>query len=308
MKTKLWNIGLGIILLLAMVACEEDITLEIPQGEESLVVEGYIEPGMPPIVMVTRTLPYFSESSIDILNSIFVSGADVRIYDGKDTIKLMEINLSTLPDSIAKLLLETFQLSGDLLGGLNITIYTSIQLFGEVGKTYTLLVEKDKNKLKARTTIPEPVKIDSVWYEHHPNPTNDSLVIVYFAFHDPPNQDNYYRLYNAREKEPFYPNPFISVSDDKLVDGNLIKLNTFRGQASGMSFDETYGFFKKGDSVTVKLCQIDRVHYDFWKTFESSRMSGGPFANPVYILSNVEGGLGVWGGYGASFFGLRIPE
>ena len=295
-------------MMFILTACEEDITLELPQGEESLVVEGYIEQGMPPIVLLTRTLPYFSASSIDILNSIFVSGADVRIFDGKDTISLIEINLSNLPDSIANLLLEVFQLSGEDLSGINISLYTSLQLFGEVGKTYTLFVKKDEHKLEAKTTIPPPVKIDSVWFEPHPSPQVDSLYMVKYAFVDPVNQTNFYRLFNARNGGAFYPNGFFSVSDDKLVNGQRIELNIVRGQAPGEPFDRSYGFYQWGDSVVIKLCNIDRAHYDFWNTFETARFSGGPFATPINIQSNVIGGLGVWGGYGAYYYAVKIGE
>jgi hypothetical protein len=36
---------------------------------------------------------------------------------------------------------------------------------------------------------------------------------------------------------------------------------------------------------------------------------GNPFASPITIRSNIQGGaIGVWGGYGASIDTLKIPK
>jgi hypothetical protein len=52
----------------------------------------------------------------------------------------------------------------------------------------------------------------------------------------------------------------------------------------------------------LKWCTIDKAHFQFWQTMERSNNSNGnPFAAPVSIKSNISNGLGVWGGYGASY-------
>jgi len=37
-------------------ACEKDITVDLPESEEQIVVEGYITPGAPPIVLILAQL------------------------------------------------------------------------------------------------------------------------------------------------------------------------------------------------------------------------------------------------------------
>jgi hypothetical protein len=46
---------------------------------------------------------------------------------------------------------------------------------------------------------------------------------------------------------------------------------------------------------------VDYPHYQFWFTLEADRASNGnPFGFPTTIRSNINGGLGIWGGYAVS--------
>ncbi|MFM8917719.1 MAG: hypothetical protein ACKOGP_08255, partial [Bacteroidota bacterium] len=49
-----------LILSTIFTACEKDITVDLPDAEEQIVVEGYITPGAPPIVFISRTAPFFA--------------------------------------------------------------------------------------------------------------------------------------------------------------------------------------------------------------------------------------------------------
>jgi hypothetical protein len=62
--------------------------------------------------------------------------------------------------------------------------------------------------------------------------------------------------------------------------------------------------------VTVKVADIDKVTYDFWRTLEFSYQSvGNPFSNPVKVLGNISNGaLGYFGGYAAQYHRLVIPQ
>ena len=61
-------------------------------------------------------------------------------------------------------------------------------------------------------------------------------------------------------------------------------------------------FFKRGDTIVLKFCSIDRSHFEFWRTEETQvGNNGNPFGSPAPITSNIEGGLGIWGGYATTF-------
>jgi hypothetical protein len=62
--------------------------------------------------------------------------------------------------------------------------------------------------------------------------------------------------------------------------------------------------------VTLKLCNIDKATYDFWRTMEFAYSSvGNPFSSPTKVLSNISGGaLGYFGGYAAQFKTIIIRD
>ncbi len=296
------------IVLITLMSCEEEITLDMPTGEQKIVIEGYIEPEAPPYILLTHTIPYFSQDFTNEISDIFISGAEISIFNGTKTVDLMEINISDLPDSIAKFLLDEFQLSVENIKNSNLVFYTSITMMGEVGKEYTLNVKTGNKTIEAKTTIPQKISFDSIWVEPHPNPQMDSLFLIKAKYKDPPNESNYYRYFTKRNDEPFYPNRFYSVTDDELIDGQTATFAFIRGESKYKEFNpRDYGFFKSGDTVVIKFCTIDKKHFDFWNTYSAGQFAGGPFMSPVEIISNVDGGLGIFGGYGATYTEFIIP-
>ena len=65
--------------------------------------------------------------------------------------------------------------------------------------------------------------------------------------------------------------------------------------------DERF-YFKRGDTILVKYCSIDKATFEFVRTEESQVQSNGnPFGSPAPITSNIHGGLGIWAGYAAVY-------
>lgn len=128
-------------------------------------------------------------------------------------------------------------------------------------------------------------------------------------FKDVPGEANYARYFTKRNSEPFYPGYFASVFNDSFLEGQAVEFALPRGQDRNDTINnDTYSYFWHGDTIEVKWCSIDRPHYDFWTTLESDQNNqGNPFGMPTRIMSNVEGGLGIWGGYGASYSKLIVP-
>ncbi|MDQ3277520.1 MAG: DUF4249 domain-containing protein, partial [Bacteroidota bacterium] len=62
--------------------CERDIDIALIDEAPKLVVEATIENGQPPVVLLTRSLAYFSSVSPQILAGSFVRGAQVSISNG----------------------------------------------------------------------------------------------------------------------------------------------------------------------------------------------------------------------------------
>ncbi len=126
---------------------------------------------------------------------------------------------------------------------------------------------------------------------------------------DPPGLGNYTRYYTQVKNGPFYPG-LNSVFDDQITDGTTYAVTVDKGVNRNHSIDiNNYSFFNRGDSVTVKLANIDKATYDFWRTMEYNYQSvGNPFSTPTSVLSNISNGaLGYFGGYAAQYKSVKIP-
>ena len=47
--------------------------------------------------------------------------------------------------------------------------------------------------------------------------------------------------------------------------------------------------------------------YKFWRSLErQGGTNGNPFAEPMNLVSNINGGLGIWAGYGTAYYKIPI--
>lgn len=285
--------------------CEKDVAINIPAGEEQLIVQGHIEPQAPPFVLITRTVPVFSGTDPAQLAAAFVHGAAVTVSHGGRIVELQETPVRDLPAAQQQVFREQFGLdAATLTNATNIplAVYTTPDLMGEPGQTYGLRVAAEGKILTATTTIPQPAPLDSLWFAPHPNPANDSLVTLWYRYPDPDTLGNHIRYFTSRNRELFYPGYYASVFTDEFVNGQSINFPLERGHPKYSQVDnDTYSYFQRGDTVQVKWAALDFAHYRFWFTLEADRASNGnPFGFPTTIRSNINGGLGIWGGYGSS--------
>ena len=297
---------LVIVVLSFCFGCEKDITLDLPVAEEKIIVEGHIEPGLAPYVILTHNLPYFTSTDVNDLEQLFVHDAIITVSDGVGTYEMIEYCIDNMPDSL--FVLASFYLGVDIsdLQDFNFCVYTLeldsagglSSLFGTLGRTYELTVEVDNQTLSATTTLPWPVPLDTMWFEERP--ANDSLGQLWVRLTDPPAIGNYYRAFTQRlQKDEYFVPVKESVIQDKLINGTTVDLLFERGTITGQP-DNNLGLFERGDTVVVKWCSIDYDHFQFWKTAQIEFDNvGNPIATSTQIASNINGGLGIWGGYGA---------
>jgi hypothetical protein len=325
------SIALIAFLLAGVSSCSKVIDIEIPASAEQIVVEGRIETGVPPVVILTKSARFFDNIQINNLGSYFVRGANitVRSSDG-DSVALTELCLQNLnlPADQAQVILNAFGFTTVDSGKIPdvcfytvpdiITYFTTGQaaFMGKEKTTYYLDIKApgfktatDSIHVTSSTYIPQSTGIDSLGTKQHPNPAyRDSLVAVYAYFSVPDTFGNFIRYWTKRNSEPFYQPLSQSVYDDRLFVGLSIGLPVERGQPDTGKFDiNIYSYFWKGDTVTVKWANIDSKVYDFYYTLENDG-GGSPFSQPVKIKTNIHNGLGVWAGYASQYTTLIIPK
>ncbi len=295
---------------IAVISCEKDIDIKLDSPVDQIVVEGYIENGLPPYVFLSRNSPYFGDFDVNDLSKYFVSGARITVFNHKDTVELMEYSsalINLLPEEERLELSKFFQIPLDSNFQLpDITVYTvpiESGFVGEFNEYYNLRIEVEGKVLTATTTIPEPVSFSKLWVEAHPNPKYDSLVMLYGRVKDPDTLGNFYQ-YATRRNSSFYTKNFQSVLDDLLANGQefdiMIPYGVERFTDEDFDFN-TFGYWHKEDTCYVKLSCIDRAHYEFRRSMEDELGNqGSPFGSFTRVRTNISGGLGVWGGYGST--------
>ncbi|MGI8582068.1 MAG: DUF4249 family protein [Chitinophagaceae bacterium] len=289
---------LGVLfIVLFLSSCEKNINFVLHESTAVLVVDASIENNQPPIVILTKSLDYFSRIDPQILANSFVHNADVHISNGVLNHKLKEYFI-------------------DSTGGYRVYFYSidtmnlATAFTGLFNTTYSLKINSDGKEYSAITTIPILAKKpDTLWWKPAPFNDDTNKVVVITRASDPPGLGNYIRYYTKKNKGPFLPGEN-SVYDDQFVDGTTYEIPVDPGvdRNNKISFDKNY--FKLGDTVTLKLCNIDKTTFKFWSTMEFGYQSiGNPFSSPTKVIGNISNGaLGAFCGYAAFYKTLIIRK
>jgi len=304
---------LCLVAIAAAVGCEKEIRIDLGDVDSKLAVDGSIEQGQPPIVILTRSVGYFEPTDINTLSNLFVHDADVSVSNGTDEVTLDEFCASDIPDSLLPLVSELTGLSEADLATINYCVYTTFNpiMFGEIGKTYDLSITAEDQTLSSSSTIQQPIPLDSLWFQVWAD--TDSLGFVWAKLSDPAGETNTYRWMARRINQyedgtvkdaTFFP-PQNSVFDDQFFDGLSFEFAYDRGMDPNSNkpddFGEEAALFKQNDTVVVKFSVIDFEVFEFLRQVETQQLtSGNPFAAPTSVPSNIEGGLGVWAAYGVA--------
>ena len=272
---------IGTVLL--TLSCQEIL----PPGDSSLVVEGWIENGGHPVVLLSETFPVEVGKAITASDMIgnLAKWAKVTVDDGQKTV--------TLTGMVDETYFPPY-------------IFTSSAITGEVGKEYRLRVEYKDYVVTGHTTIPQPVPLDTVYVAS----VKDSLCYVVCGFTDPPGKGNNYKFMTRTTGiDSHYHSSSLAQLDDSDLDGYT---EVFLYSTQRLMSHIAMPNIRLGDELWVKLCTLDQDAYDYWRDFEvmlyanTFNMDFG-----VDTKGNVQGGLGYWVGYGVDkevCIELKEPE
>ena len=175
------------ILLISLLGCTKAIDFELPEIEQTIVVEATVESGLPPRVILTNSQGYFEAIDSSILSNIFIHDADIVISDGIESFTLQEINFN------------------------GIYVYTSLDFgaIGQYGKTYSLTIQVND---KSIYSFDEDIQELIVWSIE--NNSNKQVI-----FHDKRISDKKIIFKAIPMQVEFY-----RVNDDWLFDAEKIRL------------------------------------------------------------------------------------
>jgi hypothetical protein len=225
------------VLVMFFASCQKEVTIDLPEPEARLVVEGWIEQDQYPVVAITRNSPYFSQVDSATLANLFILDAQVFVTE-------VESNIT-----------EQLQLdfSNAFLGVWPFICYKGSSLKGEFGNSYQLFIVAEGDTITGLTTITQPVFLDSIWWEpdNAGKPDNDSLGYIWAKYMDDPGLKQYFRLFTQRiGRDNSWVPAFGSVYDDMFFNGIEFTFNFYRGipslsDSEGIMNDEELFYFKK---------------------------------------------------------------
>ena len=262
-----------IVFVAAMLtSCDED---HLAVTQPQLVVEGWIEDGGYPVVIVTSSIPISEEyMPAETLSDYIVRWATVTVYCGEDS--------AVLTGKYDKGYFPPY-------------IYTTSRMKGEQGKNYSLKVEYKDMVATATTTIPP--RPDVMRFRLEKCEDSDTMYQVKVVFTDNKEEKNYYQLFSkvGAENKQYLASYLGSIDDDVL--GDTTEVAVYRGHEMLSTMDYT-PYFRPNDTISVKLSQIDEASFHFWDDYiKILSLSRNPFMAPQRsIRYNIVNGSGYWCG------------
>lgn len=261
-------------------------------NEPEIVLEGWIDEGGHPIVMLHKSINFTEDFNTmeDLIEEKIIYLGKVTVSDGETSVVLTgRVDTAYLPPYS----------------------YSSVRIMGESGRTYRVEAEFEGKKVSAVTTIPPKALFDSISVESMPDKPGFFRLTGYLT--DMKEQSDYFVVFYRYKGEKQYRNGLHGVASDLAADtSGVLRIPIYKNMAGTSLVDKdslSTRFFRLGDTLEIKLAAIDGVSYRFWESFASLTITSTiPFL-PVNenIYTNVSGGRGYWCGYGSSTYTI-VPE
>lgn len=267
-----------------LASCTEEVDLDLPEADDEIVVEGFINDEFPlkNYVFLTRVQSYNQKED----REVFVRDAEVFVTPG-DRIN-GEIKWAEEEQ------VEFEPVDNDTLGLGYYQNDLSNPLQGEEGRYYKLEAYTQEDTITGHTFIPHTIEKEmKVNY----NEENENAVVS-LTFQDPPNERNYYRQQYevSAQRSPLW---------GQMSGTDVFSDEDFQGQEFEINYED---FFEEEDTLQNYLMHIDEGCFKYLNSKFEAEAQGGPFASPVEILSNVDGALGGFCGMAVSHEEVRIAD
>lgn len=270
-----------LISLLALLAsCAEDGP-ELQSEKMPLVVEGWIEEGESPVIIVTHAVDLTVETPS--FDDFVEKWGRVTLYDnGRPYILTGKVNSNFTPS----------------------LIFTSSRLKGELGHTYRLTIETVDDFAEGQATLEAAPRILSI----HPLKEKEGYSLMVNI--DETFGTIQFQTMTLGVDSRFYP-AFCSTYAGNPLGGGEYKIT----KGAHAAYDEDQAdkfsnFFSPGETVLVKVCRIPDELYSFWTAYDQAVSLGGNiFLNiPQNCQGNISGGLGYFSAAGISITAVTIPK
>lgn len=259
-KTIYFSVLFSAMLLLS---CKNVIQIDFNNAQQQLVIEGNVTNGSN-----TQTVKISKSVAItDDSNFPAVSGATVTISSSNGNIyPLKEVSAGN---------------------------YRTTGLRGQAGRTYQLNISYNGQTYTATSTMPNPVKLDSLGLETT-SVVGKEFQSVTVAYTDPAAETNYYRFIltvNNQASDNYF------IYTDQLTNGRTVIRNLRDNDLD----------LVKGDLAVIEMQCIDQNIYQYWNGLSQNQNRGGASTTPANPVSNISNGaLGYFSAHTVQIVQLTI--
>jgi hypothetical protein len=180
-----------------------------------------------------------------------------------------------------------------------------------VGKTYTIKVATDHyGSVQSTASVPTPVQnLEAVFHELEQREFSLESVID-IQFDDQPGERNFYKItalsegYSvaqhkriAKTTAPIFLKSVGSENDDLGEQEIIFSDLLFDGETHQMSVKAGH-LFSNISNIIISVSAISEEYYNYKQTLQlQSDTRDNPFAQPVNVFNNIQGGFGFFGGF-----------
>jgi Domain of unknown function (DUF4249) len=240
-------------------ACTKPVDINLPPDENRLVVEAYLTPQKRLAAALQTSTSITSTLPLQLVTRAFVTISHNGFTDTLRNLPFIDsTNGRAYNYSSPKLMTEDYT-----------NTYTLFVYDSTTGNSYT-----------ATTQLLHPVPIDSI---NHALNINKSVSIG-VKFTDPGANENFYRRF---------------AFTNELKPEGLANFRFTDALFNGRDFSIFTGFtFKQGDTVTVRLYNLNKVYFEFLQSINTADdAASNPLAQPVFAKGNISGdALGIFTG------------
>jgi hypothetical protein len=187
------------------------------------------------------------------------------------------------------------------------------------GVNYSIKVSKGDQTVSSTTYIPNSVAIQSIdtfSITEQSNGYNTNYLRFNLSISDPIDEKNYYMVTFITIINEFslpldfrYTQPSISSESYVSSDYAVFSDDFFNGQNKTLSYDiEYYNFTYEFTPLTVYINSISKDMYTYYLQLQKYQNAQNSFlSEPVMVYTNINNGLGIFGGYSISKKQIDIP-
>lgn len=281
------KIILYILIILIYSSCSPNLEYEIRGYSEKIIVEGYAESGTFPKVYLSLNVPlYVTPDSVNYLDYL-IRNAKVTVSDGSES--------------------EVLTSGWDVYGFPPFS-YKATKMKVVPGKNYELKVEYGGYTIISKTSVPVKTPITGIKVVDAPI---EGYNILSLEIYLEKSKTSSFRIFTKKNSQPDFIECPVLYNRDLNLDGQQ-SWQILPGMIDVYSSEIAEAYFQKGDTVEIKLCEIDSISTQFFKELDAFSANGIATLNLIgertELKSNISApGFGIWCGAAVSYFKFIVP-